>query len=92
MNPAGMFDHLGSGLQQGAERLSGELQLPFEIGMFVHEGQQIVVQPWELRPDGRPHVSVVVHVPVQDITHIHRFLVLLGRFMSRKELIPCAST
>ena len=89
MNPTGMFDHLRSGLQQGAKGLSGELQLPLEIGMFVHEGQQIVVQLGELPPNGRPHVAVVVHVPVQDITHIHRFLVLLGcRSMRRMGLVP----
>ena len=64
VNLQGMFQHLGSCLFHRVQRLSGELQLPLEVGMLVHEVQQIVVNDGEISPNGWSHIAVIVHVPV----------------------------
>ena len=70
----GMVYDIGSCLLKRAEGLSGELQLALEIGMLVHEGEQVVIYDRELLPDGWTGIPVIIHVAVQDVCHIHRTL------------------
>jgi len=73
MNSQSMSNHIRSRLLQRLECLSRKLHLSFEIGMLVHKVEQIIINDWKITPDCRAYITIVVHVSMQNITHINLF-------------------
>ena len=74
-----MGQHFRGGNLQGTGSLPGELDLPLEIRMLVHEIQQVVVDDRKLFPNRGPDIAVIIHVSMKYETHIHLFRGVLSK-------------